>query len=94
VEIVQLLNEYFTCFDSLCDRHGVEKIRTIGDNYMAACGIPRPKPDHAERLARMALEMRDYVESRPLFNDNRIRFLIGINSGVVVAGVVGLQKFH
>jgi guanylate cyclase len=94
VEIVRLLNEYFSHFDSLCDRHGVEKIRTIGDNYMAACGVPRPKPDHAERLARMALEMRDYVKSRPSFQGNRIQFRIGINSGAVVAGVVGLQKFH
>jgi guanylate cyclase len=94
VDIVQLLNEYFSHFDSLCDRHGVEKIRTIGDNYMAACGVPRPKPDHAERLARMALEMREYIKSRPLFKGNRIRFRMGINSGAVVAGVVGLQKFH
>jgi adenylate cyclase len=94
VEIVQLLNEYFSHFDSLCDRHGVEKIRTIGDNYMAACGIPSPKPDHAQRLARMALEMREYVGSRPSFRGHRIRFRIGINSGAVVAGVVGLQKFH
>jgi guanylate cyclase len=94
VEIVQLLNEYFSYFDSLCERHGVEKIRTIGDNYMAASGVPRPKADHAERLARMALEMRDYIESHPPFEGNRIRFRIGINSGPVVAGVVGLQKFH
>ncbi|UCF98560.1 MAG: adenylate/guanylate cyclase domain-containing protein [Spirochaetaceae bacterium] len=94
VEIVRLLNEYFSYFDSLCERHGVEKIRTIGDNYMAACGIPIPKADHAERLARMALEMQEYVESRPLFEGVRIRFRIGINSGPVVAGVVGLQKFH
>jgi guanylate cyclase len=94
VEIVQLLNEYFSYFDSLCERHGVEKIRTIGDNYMGACGIPRPKADHAERLARMALEMQDYIESHSPFEGNRIRFRIGINSGPVVAGVVGLQKFH
>jgi class 3 adenylate cyclase len=94
VEIVQLLNEYFSHFDSLCEHHGVEKIRTIGDNYMAACGVPRPQPDHAERLARMALDMREYVDTRPSFRGNRIRFRIGINSGIVVAGVVGLQKFH
>jgi guanylate cyclase len=94
VEIVELLNEYFSYFDSLCDRYGVEKIRTIGDNYMAACGVPRPKPDHAERLAGMALEMQAYINSHPPFKGNRIQFRIGINSGVVVAGVVGLQKFH
>jgi adenylate cyclase len=94
VQILQLLNEYFSYFDTLCDRHGVEKIRTIGDNYMAACGVPRPVPAHAERLARMALEMQEFIESRPPFEGNRIRFRIGINSGPVVAGVVGLRKFH
>jgi guanylate cyclase len=94
VQVVDLLNNYFSYFDSLCELHGVEKIRTIGDNYMAACGVPRPLDDHAGRLARMALEMLDYIESSTLFEGNRIRFRIGINSGPVVAGVVGLQKFH
>jgi adenylate cyclase len=72
----------------------VEKIRTIGDNYMAACGVPRPMSDHSGRLARMALEMKGYIDSRPPFEGNRIHFRIGINSGPVVAGIVGLQKFH
>jgi guanylate cyclase len=86
VEIVPMLNEYFSHFDSLCDHHGVAKICTVSDNFMAACGVPVPKPDHAQRLARMALEMCDNIESRSPFQGNSIRFGIGINSGAVVAG--------
>jgi adenylate cyclase len=62
VQMVELLNEIFTHFDALVDHYGVEKIRTIGDNYMVAAGVPRPQPDHAQRLARLALDMRRYLE--------------------------------
>lgn len=87
-EVVAKLNEVFTHFDSLAEAHGVEKIRTIGDSYMAAAGVPAPRADHAEALASMALSMMDYAKSSPL------RFRIGIHSGPVVAGVIGTRKFQ
>jgi guanylate cyclase len=92
-EMVEMLNEIFSYFDILAERYGVEKIRTIGDNYMAAAGVPKSRPDHAEACARMALEMRDYIESRPPKHGKRLDFRIGINSGPVIAGVVGKHKF-
>ena len=92
-EMVDLLNEVFTYFDTLADKYGVEKIRTIGDSYMVAAGIPRPRLDHAQALARMALEMRDYVNSHPFRNGHHVNFRIGINSGPLIAGVIGRKKF-
>ena len=67
-EMVAQLNEVFSSFDALAQRHGVEKIRTIGDNYMVAAGVPTPMEDHAEALAAMAIEMIAYAE------DSRGRF--------------------
>jgi len=92
VEMVELLNEVFSFFDSLLDKYGVEKIRTIGDSYMIAAGVPRGRPDHAQALARMALEMRDYISTHT-FNGQRVSFRIGINSGSMIAGVIGRRKF-
>jgi guanylate cyclase len=92
-ELVELLNEVFSYFDTLAERHGAEKIRTIGDNYMVAAGVPEPRPDHAQALARLALEMLDYVD-RSSGRDRRLQFRIGINSGPAVAGVIGQRKFH
>ncbi len=93
-ETVDLLNEFFTYFDELVDRLGVEKIRTIGDNYMAAAGVPIPRPDHAAVLADLAIAIRDYVEDAPPMRGHRLDFRIGINSGPVVAGVIGTKKFQ
>jgi guanylate cyclase len=93
VEMVELLNEAFSFFDSLLDRYGVEKIRTIGDNYMVAAGVPVPRPDHAQALVRMALEMRDVTATHLFGNGQRLSFRIGINSGEVIAGVIGRRKF-
>ena len=93
VEMVELLNEVFSFFDSLLDKYGVEKIRTIGDSYMVASGVPRGRPDHAQALAHMALEMRDYISSHEFRNGQRVSFRIGINSGSMVAGVIGSRKF-
>jgi adenylate cyclase len=105
VQMVELLNEIFTHFDALVDRYQVEKIRTIGDNYMVAAGVPRPQPDHAQRLARLALDMRRYLEEywspgklsdgSPAVNRNQVpvQFRIGINSGPVIGGVIGKRKF-
>ena len=91
-ELVTLLNEVFSAFDVLVERHGLEKIKTIGDCYMAASGVPRPRPDHARALVQLALDMRALVESRT-FQGRRLRFRIGINSGSLVAGVIGQRKF-
>jgi adenylate cyclase len=87
-EMVDQLNEVFTAFDALTDRYGVEKIRTIGDSYMIAAGVPTPREDHAQVLARVALDMLAYAEQGPL------SFRIGINSGPAVAGVIGTKKFQ
>ncbi|HLF75096.1 MAG TPA: adenylate/guanylate cyclase domain-containing protein [Anaerolineales bacterium] len=94
VEMVELLNEAFSFFDSLLDKYDVEKIRTIGDNYMVASGVPRRRPDHAQALVRMALEMRDYVAAHTFGNGQRVNFRIGINSGPLIAGVIGRRKFE
>jgi class 3 adenylate cyclase len=87
-EMVDQLNDVFTYFDALADKYGVEKIRTIGDNYMVAAGVPVPRDDHARALCAMALEMLEYSETGPL------SFRLGINSGPVVAGVIGTRKFQ
>lgn len=92
VEMVELLNEIFTHFDSLVDKHDLEKIKTVGDCYMIAAGVPRPRLDHAQVLTRIALEMHEYLKSRA-FNGRQIQFRIGINSGSVIAGVIGRKKF-
>jgi adenylate cyclase len=91
--VVGVLDEIFSAFDALAVRHGAEKIKTIGDAYMVATGLPEPRPDHAEAMAEMALEMRDAFERvcRPLELELSIR--IGMDSGSVVAGVIGRHKF-
>lgn len=91
-EVVELLNAAFCYFDSLADKYGVEKIKTIGDCYMIAAGVPIQQPDHAQRLARLAIEMRDYVSTHNFLGKN-LNLRIGINSGPVVAGVIGQKKF-
>ena len=91
--VVGVLNEIFSEFDTLATRHGVEKIKTIGDAYMVASGLPDARPDHAEAMAAMALDMRAAFERvcQPLAVDLAVR--IGMDSGPVVAGVIGRQKF-
>ena len=91
-ELVDLLNEIFSYFDDLVEKYDVEKIKTIGDCYMVAAGVPRPRPDHAHVLARLALDMRQFVNQRP-FGEHKVSLRIGINSGPVVAGVIGRKKF-
>jgi adenylate cyclase len=92
VELVDLLNEVFSHFDNLVEEHHLEKIKTIGDCYMVAAGVPRPRADHASVLTQLALEMRDFV-SQHEFRGRKLAFRIGINSGPVVAGVIGRKKF-
>lgn len=91
-ELVKLLNEIFSHFDELVQKHGLEKIKTIGDCYMAVSGVPRPASNHAHALTCLALEFQSYVKSRE-FNGRQIELRIGINSGAVVAGVIGSKKF-
>jgi adenylate cyclase len=93
VEMVNLLNQIFSHFDTLVEIYDVEKIRTIGDNYMVAAGVPRPCEDHAHRLAHIALGMQAYTSSLEHINGKPIHFRIGINSGPVIGGVIGRRKF-
>jgi guanylate cyclase len=93
-EVVGLLDRLFTSFDELVDRYEVEKIKTIGDCYMVAAGVPRERPDHAQALAGLAFEMRECAK-RCLADrdDHYMRLRIGISSGPVVAGVIGRRRF-
>lgn len=92
-EMVELLNEAFSFFDSLLDKYNVEKIRTIGDSYMVASGVPHRRSDHAQALVGMALEMRDFIAVHTFRHGQRVNFRIGINSGPVIGGVIGKRKF-
>ena len=93
-EVVGLLDRLFTSFDELVDRYDVEKIKTIGDCYMVAAGVPTPRWDHAQALADLALEMRECVTScLPENTHHNLRLRIGISSGPVVAGVIGRRRF-
>ncbi len=92
-EMVQLLNRIYSYFDSLIEKYGVEKIRTIGDNYMVAAGVPSPRNDHAQALAQLALDMTQYINSLEPVAGKRLAFRIGINSGPAIAGVIGYKKF-
>ena len=92
-EVVGLLDRLFGQFDRLAERHGLEKIKTIGDAYMVAAGVPTPRPDHAQALARLALDMVEAVGPGGEVGDLDLQLRIGINSGPVVAGVIGRKKF-
>ena len=92
VGLVELLNDIFSFFDVLVEKYQLEKIKTIGDCYMVAAGIPQSRPDHAHILTQMAIEVRDHFTQHQ-FQGRRLAFRIGINSGPVVAGVIGHMKF-
>jgi class 3 adenylate cyclase len=92
-EVVAVLNRLFSSFDELADRHGVEKIKTIGDAYMVVAGLPVPRPDHQEAIAEMALDMRDEIERFRNDTGTNLTVRIGASSGPVVAGVIGQKKF-
>jgi len=91
-ELVSLLDEIFSQFDTLVDKYNLEKIKTIGDCYMVASGVPRPRPDHAQALALLALDIQAYASQHEI-QGHQLQFRIGINSGPVVAGVIGRRKF-
>ncbi|HYG71926.1 MAG TPA: adenylate/guanylate cyclase domain-containing protein [Actinomycetota bacterium] len=92
-EVVGVLDRLFTRFDVLVEKHGLEKIKTIGDCYMAASGVPEPNPDHARRAALLALDMREAIATAPVAGGLGLQLRIGINSGPVVAGVIGSKRF-
>jgi adenylate cyclase len=92
-EVVGILDQLFSRFDTLVERHGLEKIKTIGDCYMAAAGVPDPRPDHARRAALLALDMQDAVAKSAIVDQPGLELRIGINSGPVVAGVIGTKRF-
>lgn len=91
-ELVKLLNEIFSVFDELAEKYGLEKIKTIGDAYMVAGGIPIFREDHAEAIAQMALEMLQKIKHFHTNEGLPFSIRIGINSGPVVAGVIGIKK--
>ncbi|MEB3341123.1 adenylate/guanylate cyclase domain-containing protein [Okeania sp.] len=92
-ELVDILNQIFSEFDKLTEQHHLEKIKTIGDSYMVVGGLPTAREDHVEVIAKMALDMQKAI--RKFFNDQEEPFQIriGINTGPVVAGVIGIKKF-
>lgn len=92
-ELVAMLDEIFSAFDRLTERHGLEKIKTIGDAYMVAGGLPQPKADHARAIAELALDMRDALDALPCARVHGLTMRIGIHTGPVVAGVIGQRKF-
>ncbi len=92
-ELVNLLNDIFSSFDTLAQTHQVEKIKTIGDSYMVVSGIPTPRTDHAEAIAQMALDMQREICRFTKPNGEPLQLRIGISTGPVVAGVIGVAKF-
>ncbi|MBV6452607.1 MAG: hypothetical protein MHPDNHAH_03365 [Anaerolineales bacterium] len=92
-EVVQMLDDVFSLFDELVEKHKVEKIQVAGDGYMAAAGVPKPRPDHAQALARLALDMLKRVHEGNFLNGKHpIEIRIGLNSGSLIAGVIGRRK--
>ena len=91
--MVEELNEIFAGFDDIVDRHGIEKIKTIGDAYLAAAGLPLQTSDHALRCVRAALEMIEFIDLRNQHASIKWGLRIGIHSGPVVAGIVGKRKY-
>lgn len=93
-ELVEGLDRIFTAFDELAEKHGLEKIKTIGDAYMVVAGAPEPRADHAEAMAQMGIEMMEAIKQfRAITTGETIRIRIGIHTGEVVAGVIGKKKF-
>lgn len=91
--LVTELNDIFTVFDRITDLYGCERIRTVGDAYVAVSGLPEPTPDHAHNIARVALRMLRYIERRNSAHPEAWHCRIGINSGPVIGSLVGIQKY-
>jgi class 3 adenylate cyclase len=88
-ELVQEIHQNFTAFDAIMSKHGIEKIKTIGDAYLAVCGLPNEVEDHAVRITKAAIEIKEFMDT----NKGKFQIRIGIHSGPVVAGIVGVKKF-
>jgi adenylate cyclase len=91
-ELVEMLDELFTVFDGFVAELGLEKIKTIGDAYMVASGVPVPRDDHADAIADLALRIRDHVATTT-FGGRKLHMRVGIASGPVTAGIIGTDKF-
>ena len=93
LQLVAGLNQIFSAFDQLTEKYGLEKIKTIGDAYMVVGGLPASRPDHCEAIANMALDMRAYMQDVKNIFGESLEIRIGINTGPVIAGVIGIKKF-
>ena len=91
--LISELNDIFTAFDRIVEQFGCERLKTIGDAYMAVCGIPEAVPEHAHNIARVAISMVRYIERRNEAHPQEWRCRIGINSGPVIGSIVGVQKY-
>jgi adenylate cyclase len=87
------LNDMFTAFDTIVAQQGCERIKTIGDAYLAVSGMPEPRPDHARQIVDVALRIRDYLLERNTTHEQTWKCRIGIHSGAVIAGIVGQVKY-
>ena len=92
--LIQELDTCFKKFDAITSKYNIEKIKTIGDAYLAVCGLPHPDPKHAENIVKAALEIADFMQDREAkLGNNTFGIRIGIHTGPVIAGIVGVKKF-
>jgi len=92
-DLVEVLNQVFSAFDDLTDRYGLEKVKTVGDAYIAVGGLPTPDPNHLESAAKLALALRDEIHRHSVPGLGPLEIRLGLHVGPVVAGVIGKRKF-
>jgi len=92
-ELIKELSDIFTAFDDIIDQNGCERIKTMGDAYLAVCGLPEQTSDHGGKIIRAALEFISYLEERNRASSHRWQVRIGVHSGEVIAGIVGTRKY-
>lgn len=93
VTLISELNQIFTAFDNIIEKYGCERIKTIGDSYMAVAGLPDYSPRHAKKIVRSCIEMVKYIRERNENSQYQWEIRIGVHSGEVIAGVVGVKKY-